>query len=85
MDLTNLYSGYLRASTYERVPRKVLRRGLKPFHLTFGDARGKSDTQLQKLAARRVLRQFRKSEDKTFKPITPTKKRKAQPGRMQLF
>lgn len=56
LDLTNLYSGYARASTYNPVDRKTLQRGLKRYKLNFDAGKGKSDTQIRKLAIQAVLK-----------------------------
>lgn len=89
LDLSNLYAGYLKAATYNPVTPKVIRRGLKPFHLKPVQARGKSDTQLQRLAARRVIRRFQRQNGgmRFPEPITPpsTFKPKRSSGGMKLL
>lgn len=58
LDLSNLYAGYARASSYTPVPRRTLRRALRPFNLKLSSAYGKSDTQLRNLAARKIVKRY---------------------------
>lgn len=62
MDLTNLYAGYQKAGTYNRVDTKVIQKALKPYKLTIASAKGKTDTQLRKLAAQTIINRYRKSK-----------------------
>jgi hypothetical protein len=62
LDLNNLYSGYLKASTYNPVDRKTLKRALSPYKLSMAAGAGLSDSQIRRLAARSVLTQFRATQ-----------------------
>lgn len=54
-DLTNLYSGYQRASRYSPVAPSTLRKALKPYGIRMASLQGKSDSQLRQMAITAVL------------------------------
>lgn len=60
-DITNLYSGFVRASRYQRVPTTTLERALRPYSLTLASLRGLSDSALRKKAASAVIKKYKAS------------------------
>jgi hypothetical protein len=58
VDLSNLYSGYQRAATYNRVDKNTLLKALKPYKLNFSSTLNKSDVQLRHLATQTVVARY---------------------------
>ncbi len=58
MDLSNLYSSYVRAGQYSPVEKKTLLKALKPYKLNFSSTTNKSDTQLRRLATKAVVDRY---------------------------
>ena len=69
MDLTNLYAGLTRASTYNPVNKKTLTKGLKRFNLDFSSVTGKSDSDLRKLARQTVINKYLAAKKKSPKGV----------------
>lgn len=57
-DITNLYSGFVRASRYQRVPTNTLERALKPYSITLASLRGMNDAALRKRASDAVIKKY---------------------------
>lgn len=53
--ITNLYSGFSRASRYQRVEPSTIDKALKPYSITRAMLRGLSDSQLRNRAISAVL------------------------------
>ena len=62
LDFSNLYSGYLKASTANPVDRKTLKRALSPYKLGFNAGAGQTDSEIRHLAAQAVLKRYRKEK-----------------------
>lgn len=54
-DLTDLFTGYQRASRFAPVERSTVETALKPYNLEIAALSGKSDRDLRRMAAAAVL------------------------------
>lgn len=54
-DLTDLFTGYQRASRFAPVERSTVETALRPYNLQIAALSGKSDAELRRLAATAVL------------------------------
>ena len=62
IDLSNLFAGYAKASTYNPVDKKTLLKALKPYGLNFNSTINKSDSDLRRLAAKTVVDRYMKAK-----------------------
>jgi hypothetical protein len=58
-DPSDLYAGYARASRIAPIDRASLVTAFKPYGLSLTGLRGKSDTELRRMAAAAVLARYR--------------------------
>ena len=59
IDLNNIYAGYTKASTYNRVDKNTLLKALRPYAINLKSTAGKSDVQLRHMAAQAVVKRYR--------------------------
>lgn len=67
VDQSSLYGGYAKASR-PRLPKSVIEGGLSLYGITMANAKGKTDAQLRRMAAKAVL--ARRKANKTINPAT---------------
>ena len=74
-DITNLYSGYLKAGRYSRVKSTDLEKALKPYSIKLADVRKNrkaSDVSLRRTATKSVVDKYLKAK-KSGDSIQPTR------------
>lgn len=64
LDYSNLYQGYLKASTYSSVDRKMVKRALAPYKINADTIQRQqaSDAELRRMAVQAVLKKYRTSK-----------------------
>lgn len=65
VDQASLYGGYAKASR-PKLPKPVIEGGLKLYGITMAEAKGKTDAQLRRMAAKAVIARRRSQMAKTM-------------------